>query len=817
MAGDGKKALRDLDRKGEPLKKLEDSLTPAYLQTATKADLKAKMDEVDQIVKDYDKQYNTTNWAELPPDEITDYEDKKEALEPKKTKLKATLTAEIAKLDAKEASSSQGSSSNGSSQVSKDQTAAIISELTKIKNQLHEEKAKLTSEYFANTPKAHIEIKRKELETLKGTYMTKRSTLNTNSMDEAQKASIEEELKAVNEVGSAITQLITQITNKGGSVSIEALSESIRGMLQEFQTIRADLTSIRTEAVAREALANQKLDKLEKKLDRPIRSTGPENGGSKTIPTTRDDSEFQDSLETQPGTSQEPEQIVKMLKFLKDGIQDMKAARENLTYQKLHTSEKASLERFRGKVDTVEAALNDRVTKLEKMNLSAPQKDELRGYKEAKTTLITYLKTALSDAISVAEEEEDQEDDDPQVGTKHDEIFDMIDAVKGLGGDKPRHHHHKQKGASKPHSNTAPNQQDADPLTIIVEDDTPSHRGNREPGNSGLSVIPLRLETVQLPTFNGDLTEWIGFKDIFTSFVHENPQMNDTLKFHQLRSKLRGAALDTIRGYQMNGTNYAAAWEDLKKRYDRTDNLIQEYIRKFLEVPAIMQKANLPRLRAIVDATNQMVRALPSLGADVQRWDPFITLIVTTKLDEETRAEWKQHVGRRTNTTTDELVEFIETKAMDLQPSEGDKLSQMLKGQINQRYPKRNIFAINERRQERPRQPRRCIICQGDHFPWQCKKLKGECARVRTKMIREIGACFKCLLKHEIGECTKAECPYCGGEHNTLLCFKREKDQKIREEQAKAKANKWPPKTGQPNRSERNRPKAQEGEWPERE
>lgn len=77
MAGDGKKALRDLDRKGEPLKKLEDSLTPAYLQTATKADLKAKMDEVDQIVKDYDKQYNTTNWAELPPDEITDYEDKK--------------------------------------------------------------------------------------------------------------------------------------------------------------------------------------------------------------------------------------------------------------------------------------------------------------------------------------------------------------------------------------------------------------------------------------------------------------------------------------------------------------------------------------------------------------------------------------------------------------------------------------------------------------------------------------------------------------------------------------------------------------------
>lgn len=259
------------------------------------------------------------------------------------------------------------------------------------------------------------------------------------------------------------------------------------------------------------------------------------------------------------------------------------------------------------------------------------------------------------------------------------------------------------------------------------------------------------------------------------------------MKFHQLKSKLKGQALDTIRGYQMMGNNYAAAWDDLKRRYDRTDNLIQEYIRKFLEVPAIMNKANLPRLRAIVDATNQMTRALPNLGADVHHWDPFICLIITSKLDEETRTEWKQHIGRRMNATIGELIEFLETRAIDYQPSEGDRLSQMLRGNPNQRNlnqrnpnPRRNIFVVNERgaQTEKPKGKKTCIVCQGDHFPWTCEALKNECAKVRTAMIKSFGGCFKCLLKHKIGQCNKGNCPYCGGKHNLMLCYKKENNEK---------------------------------------
>jgi Protein of unknown function (DUF1759) len=104
-------------------------------------------------------------------------------------------------------------------------------------------------------------------------------------------------------------------------------------------------------------------------------------------------------------------------------------------------------------------------------------------------------------------------------------------------------------------------------------------------------VVQMKLDTIKLPYFKEDLTEWIPFKELFLSLVHKNKNMDDSVRFLQLSNHSRGAALDTIRGYQPSGVNYKAAWNDLKKRFDRKGEIVQEYIRKFLEVPAITSKS----------------------------------------------------------------------------------------------------------------------------------------------------------------------------------------------------------------------------------
>lgn len=306
------------------------------------------------------------------------------------------------------------------------------------------------------------------------------------------------------------------------------------------------------------------------------------------------------------------------------------------------------------------------------------------------------------------------------------------------------------------------------------------------------NVVQLKLDTTLLPYFAGDRTEWISFRDFFEYLVDRNDKLSSTLKFHLLRTHLKGIALDTIKGYQMIGQNYTLAWADLKNRYDRKEDLVQEYIRRFLEVAAITQRPTFAKLRAIIDTANQMRRALPAFNISVITWDPWINFIVLTKLDEGTRQKWRQHVGRREFSTVTELLEFLETRAIELQPSQGERLCEMLKGNACHRPPKR-IFQINEQQQSNKPQSDKenkkleCPICKGPHRIWHCKKLLAECARARTEIVKTLKVCFKCLLKHQLGMCENEECNYCGGPHHILPCYKKENSLKNKQ---KANQNK---------------------------
>ena len=163
-----------------------------------------------------------------------------------------------------------------------------------------------------------------------------------------------------------------------------------------------------------------------------------------------------------------------------------------------------------------------------------------------------------------------------------------------------------------------------------------------------------------------------------------------------------------------------------------------------------------------------------------------MNLIIMTKLDEDTRQEWKQRAGVRDSIRTSELLDFLETRAVELQPTQGEKLSQMLKGDVSCRRQPRKIFQVQKEtsKPERTGKPERkmdCPICGGSHRIWNCDKLKAECAKVRTDIVRDLKMCFKCLLKHQIGDCTSSNCPYCSGPHNVLLCYKKENDMKRKE------------------------------------
>lgn len=236
------------------------------------------------------------------------------------------------------------------------------------------------------------------------------------------------------------------------------------------------------------------------------------------------------------------------------------------------------------------------------------------------------------------------------------------------------------------------------------QNEQPSNEENQKPAISQQrpterAIVTLKLDKVTLPTFNGDLTTWEEFRDMFEYLVDSSTKLSDIVKFHQLRTYLRGEAYDTIRGYRMTSKNYKNAWRDLKRRYDHQDEIINSYIRAFLGAPAIYHQANFANLTQIIDATNQLLRALPRLGTEVSNWDPFLTLIIETKLDKVTRQEWKEEKGRNANPDVNKLLNWMEAQAAIYTPRTKidwtEKLRRKSSRHQHQRHHHQRLFHIN--------------------------------------------------------------------------------------------------------------------------
>lgn len=167
--------------------------------------------------------------------------------------------------------------------------------------------------------------------------------------------------------------------------------------------------------------------------------------------------------------------------------------------------------------------------------------------------------------------------------------------------------------------------------------------------------IDLRLDKIQLVTFDGDLTNCISFRDQFLDLVHNNPNLTAITKFHQLKTPLRGLALDSINGFKLSAVDYETAWSLILSRYNKKKKIIEEYIKKFTELPPLNPEPTSTQLINMVNRTNQLFRVLPNLGVNVDSWDSWIIYTVKSKLDRFTLRKWLDQAKRRENIPLSEV------------------------------------------------------------------------------------------------------------------------------------------------------------------
>lgn len=284
-------------------------------------------------------------------------------------------------------------------------------------------------------------------------------------------------------------------------------------------------------------------------------------------------------------------------------------------------------------------------------------------------------------------------------------------------------------------------------------------------------------------------------RPIYTDLVHNNPKLTAITKFCQLKGHLKGLALDAISGFKMSSADYDAAWFCLQKRYNKPDKIIDEYLKKFEELPYLTHPTA-PLLLNMVNRTNQLLRVLPTLGVDVSNWDTMIKYKLKGRLDRATYTKWLDQEKLRTGVPLTELLEFIEIEAEECMPR--DVPHRRFNKQQQNKQPARcarvMAIAVDEppakaqpaanpsrphfkQAANKPQKSDNCPQCKSPmHRLYECPTfLKLNITDRNTKQ-KLHGVCRRCLNKHQDpNDCKFGVCPRCKKDHNILLCFMKER------------------------------------------
>lgn len=190
-------------------------------------------------------------------------------------------------------------------------------------------------------------------------------------------------------------------------------------------------------------------------------------------------------------------------------------------------------------------------------------------------------------------------------------------------------------------------------------------------------------------------------------------------------------------------------------------------------------------LIGMVNCTNQILRVLPTLGVDVTTWDTIIKYKLTSKLDRVTHKKWLDQVKLRQKVPLEELVEFLEIEASENLPftSSIQHRIQPQRQQQRRHHPQERAAAVlttvsNPLVEQKTQgiHPRPCPQCGGSHLMFMCRTFLKLPVKDRIGKIREFKRCMRCLGVHaQPTDCTFGACRTCNKEHNSLLCYTKER------------------------------------------
>lgn len=277
----------------------------------------------------------------------------------------------------------------------------------------------------------------------------------------------------------------------------------------------------------------------------------------------------------------------------------------------------------------------------------------------------------------------------------------------------------------------------------------------------------VKLPKITLPTFSGNLHEWLSFKDIFKASIHENPNLSNAIKLQYLKSALKGDAYRIIQTISIVDSNYELAWSLLEERYSNNREQVYAHLKRFMNIPVI-QNESANAVLNLIDITSECIRSLEVLGQKLEGFSSTVfAYILSQKLDPNTKLWWERNLKKEKLPNLSELTEFLKDHARTLSATKVPisskrnfpKVAAMVSG-----LTEKNVHNL-------------CKLCNSEHRLYKCSKFQKFSVKDRLEWIKKQNLCFCCFGFHSVRNCnSNIFCRLCKKRHNSLLCFEREKN-----------------------------------------
>lgn len=271
-------------------------------------------------------------------------------------------------------------------------------------------------------------------------------------------------------------------------------------------------------------------------------------------------------------------------------------------------------------------------------------------------------------------------------------------------------------------------------------DRSSNHGSSNTTRSTHSSSAQIRLHTIEIPCFDGNVCKWLHYRDTFQALIIDNKVLSDVQKFHYLISSLKDEAKMLILNLPVTNDNFTVAWDLVTQRYNNIKLIAMNHAKLLVQMP-LVKKGDASSLGQLINHVSSHTNAIQALTLNASMHDLILNHLLLSVLDLETHKEWERQTSRQQDIpSTAKVIEFLEDKCKALELAQANQST----GTTPTRYAQQPGSKVSQSKCYLTTHVQ-CPSCKEPHRLFRCNNFLRMQPKQRFEFAKQIRACFNCL------------------------------------------------------------------------